>query len=91
MWTGITALKLTQEFFTPTEISRKKRTNHCAPVIEELTLISAEENLRPFSKENFYKYCNHPKTDEEIAETVLIYTKLELPGCVGSADYVHIR
>ena len=71
---------------------------YCFDGVEELTLISAEV-LRVFfrkwctlfSKENFSKYCNHPKTDEEIAENVLIYTKLGLPGCVGSADCVHIR
>jgi Plant transposon protein len=71
---------------------------YCLDGVEELTLISAEVlrvffrkwcNL--FSKENFSKYCNHPKTEEEIAETVLIHTKLGLPGCFGSADCVHIR
>jgi Plant transposon protein len=71
---------------------------YCFDGVEELTLISAEV-LRVFfrkwctlfARENFSKYCNHPKTEEEIAETVFIYTKLGLRGCVGSADCVHNR
>jgi hypothetical protein len=68
---------------------------YCFDGVEELTLISAEV-LRVFfrkwctlfARENFSKYCNHPKTEEEIAETVFIYTKLGLRGCVALIAYI---
>ena len=63
---------------------------YCFDRVEELTLISAEV-LRVFFRKWCTLYCNHPKTEEEIAEAVSIYTKLGLPGCVGSTDCVHIR
>ena len=36
-------------------------------------------------------YCHHPVTALEISETTGVYSRLGLPGCIGSADCVHIR
>jgi hypothetical protein len=71
---------------------------YCFDGVEELTLISAEvlriffrKFCTMFSRENFDKYCNPPETEVEIANAMEVYTKLGLPGCIGSADCVHIR
>ena len=71
---------------------------YCFDGVEELTLISAQV-LRLFfrkfctlySQANFAKYCSPPNTELEIANALSVYTKLGFPGCIGSADCVHIR
>jgi Plant transposon protein len=71
---------------------------YCFDGVEELCLISAEslriffrKFVTLFSQENYAKYCNHPDTPEEIERAMGVFTKLGLPGCIGSADCVHIR
>ena len=71
---------------------------YCFDGIEELCFISAEVNRKFFHKfctlfalHLWDEYCSPPKTEEEISKTVGIYTRLGLPGCIGSTDCVHIR
>jgi hypothetical protein len=71
---------------------------YCFDGVEELTMISAEvlrvffhKFVAHFARDNFSKYCNPPETPEEIQETMEIYERLGLPGCIGSTDCVHIR
>jgi Plant transposon protein len=70
---------------------------YCFDGVEELCLISAEclriffrKFVTLFSQENYAKYCNHPDTPEEIERAMGVFTKLVLPGCIGSTDCVHI-
>ena len=71
---------------------------YCFDGVEELTLISAEV-LRQFfhrfcflfAKEKFADYCSHPTSEDEITTAMEVYTKLGLPGCIGSTDCVHVR
>ena len=71
---------------------------YCFDGIEELSYISAEINrvffhkwCELFSKKYFATYCNPPESEEEIQKTLDVYTRLGLPGCIGSTDCVHIR
>jgi Plant transposon protein len=71
---------------------------YCFDGVEELCYISAEV-LRVFfhrfcdlfSKKFFALYCCPPTTEAEIMKTTKIYSRLGLPGCIGSTDCVHIR
>lgn len=71
---------------------------YCFDGVEELCFISAEV-LRVFfhkfcdlfSKKYFPIYCCPPSTEVEIADTTAIYSRMGLPGCIGSTDCVHIR
>ena len=71
---------------------------YCFDGVEELCFISAEV-LRVFfhkfcdlfSRKYYSIYCSPPSTKEEIAETTNIYSRMGLPGCIGSTDCVHIR
>jgi hypothetical protein len=71
---------------------------YCFDGVEELCLISAEslriffrKFVTLFARENYAKYCTHPQTPEEIERAMGVFTKLGLPGCIGSTDCVHIR
>ena len=71
---------------------------YCFDGVEELCYISAEilrvffhKFWDVFSKKYFTIYCSPPTTEEEIAMTTSIYSRLGLPGCIGSTDCVHIR
>ena len=37
------------------------------------------------------RYCSHPRTPDEIEFDQKQYEHIGLPGCVGSADVVHVR
>ena len=71
---------------------------YCFDGIEELCDIG-EETIRKFfhkfnrlfSKELFGVYCSPPTSVDEIKATTSVYAKLGLPGCLGSADCVHVR
>lgn len=37
------------------------------------------------------RYCSHSRTPDEIDFAQKQYERIGLPGCVGSADVVHVR
>ena len=71
---------------------------YCFDGVEELCYTSAEilrvffhKFCDLFSKKYFPIYCSPPTTEEEIAKTTPIYSRLGLPECIGSTDCVRIR
>jgi Plant transposon protein len=71
---------------------------YCFDGIEEINFASAEVNrllfhrfCALFSLDLFDEYCSPPTTDVEIKKAMDVYTRLGLPGCIGSTDCVQIR
>ena len=46
---------------------------------------------RWFAKNYYDTFVHGPRTDEEIVKTISLYSRMGLPGTIGSTDGVHIR
>ena len=71
---------------------------YCFDGVEELCFISAEvlriffyTFCELFAAKYFSIHCSYPKTKEEIQNTSNIYSRMGLPGCIGSTYCVHFQ
>jgi len=70
----------------------------CFDGIEELSLADEETHrvffhrwTKKFSDKYFTTYIHPPRNAEELARAIDIYTRMGLPGAMGSVDVVHVR